>query len=374
MLRIVWRYGLAVVTVAVALLITRSLQSYTDITPLFYAAIVLTAWFGGMGPGLLAVVLAELSIDYYFVEPLYTLGLGPKSFSFLVVFGFLAVLTSWMSSRRRRAEEGLRQARDELETRVQERTKELRQANENLREREAELTHVTRVMTIGELTASIAHEVNQPLAAIVTNGNACLRWLGSDTPNLSEGRQAVQRIIKDSYRASEVIARIRTLVKKAPPRNDLVDLNEVIVEALALAQDEARRTRVSLKQQLKDDLPRVRGDRVQLQQVILNLIINGLEAIAKSKDGARELSISSGVDDENNVIVAVKDSGKGLDSANLGRVFDAFYTTKPEGMGMGLAISRTIIESHGGRLWATPNSPKGAVFQFKLSTAAENAS
>jgi len=374
MLRIVWRYGLAVVTVAVALLITRSLQSYTDITPLFYAAIVLTAWFGGMGPGLLAVVLAEFSIDYYFVEPLYTMGLGPKSFSFLLVFGFLAVLTSWMSSRRRRAEEGLRQARDELETRVQERTKELRQANENLREREAELTHVTRVMTIGELTASIAHEVNQPLAAIVTNGNACLRWLGSDTPNLSEGRQAVQRIIKDSYRASEVIARIRTLVKKAPPRNDLVDLNEVIVEALALAQDEARRTRVSLKQQLKDDLPRVRGDRVQLQQVILNLIINGLEAIAKSKDGARELSISSDVDDENSVIVTVKDSGDGLDSANLERVFDAFYTTKAEGMGMGLAISRTIIESHGGRLWATPNSPKGAVFQFKLSTAAENAS
>lgn len=373
MLRFVWRYGLAVATVAVALLITNSLKYYTDITPLFYAAIVISAWFGGMGPGLLAVVLAELSIDYYFVEPLYTLRLGPKPFSFLIVFGFLAVLTSWMSSKRRRAEEGLRQARDELETRVQERTKELRQANETLRERDAELTHVTRVMTIGELTASIAHEVNQPLAAIVTNGNACLRWLGGATPNLSEARQAVQRIIKDSYRASEVIARIRTLVKKAPPRNDLVDLNEVIVEVLALAQSEARRNRVSLRRQLKDDLPQVRGDRVQLQQVILNLIINGLEAIAKSKDSTRELHISSDADRENNVVVAVKDSGEGLDAANLERVFDAFYTTKPEGMGMGLAISRTIIESHGGRLWATPNSPKGAVFQFTLSTAAENA-
>lgn len=373
MLRIVWRYGLAVLAVGVALLVTRSLEYYTDITPLFYAAIVVSAWFGGMGPGLVAVVLAELSIDYYFVEPLYTLGVGPKPLSFLVVFGFLAVLTSWMSSRRRRAEEGLRQARDELETRVQERTKELRQANDALREREAELTHVTRVMTIGELTASIAHEVNQPLAAIVTNGNACLRWLGGATPNLSEGRQAVQRIIKDSYRASEVIARIRTLVKKAPPRNDVVDLNEVIIEVLALAQSEARRHRVSLKRQLKNDLPPVRGDRVQLQQVILNLIFNGLEAIAKSKDATRELTISSDVDEKNNVIVAVKDSGEGLDPANLERVFDAFYTTKPEGMGMGLAISRTIIESHGGRLWATPNSPKGAVFQFTLSTAAESA-
>lgn len=374
MLRIVWRYGLAVAAVAAALLITRSLEYYTDITPLFYAAIVVSAWFGGMGPGLLAVVLAELSIDWYFVEPLYTLRLGPKPLSFLIVFGVLAVLTSWMSSKRRRAEAGLRQARDELETRVQERTEELRQANETLRERDAELTHVTRVMTLGEFTASIAHEVNQPLAAIVTNGNACLRWLGGATPNLDEARQAVQRIIKDSYRASEVIARVRALVKKTPLRNDLVDLNEVIIEVLALAQREARRKRVSLTRQLKDDLPRVRGDRVQLQQVILNLIINGLEAIAKNKDETRELSVSSDVNGENEVIVAVKDSGEGLDTANLERVFDAFYTTKPEGMGMGLAISRTIIESHGGRLWATPNSPKGAVFQFTLSTAAENGS
>ena len=352
-------------------MLTRALQHYTDITPLFYAAIIVSAWFGGMGPGLLAVVLAELSIDYYFVEPLYTFRLGPKPITFLVVFGVLAVLTSWMSSKRRRAEEALRQARDELDLRVQERTKELRQANETLRERDAELAHVTRVMTVGELTASIAHEVNQPLAAIVTNGNACLRWLAGATPNLSEGRLAVERIIKDSYRASEVIARIRTLVKKTPPRKDRVDLNEVIIEVLALAQNEARRNRVSLKRELKEDLPLVRGDRVQLQQVVLNLIMNGLEAIARSKDGARELSISSAQDDKNNVVVAVRDSGEGLDAANLERVFDAFYTTKPEGMGMGLAISRTIIESHGGRLWATANSPKGAVFQFSLSTAAE---
>jgi C4-dicarboxylate-specific signal transduction histidine kinase len=378
MLRTLWRYGFAVLTVAAALVITKSLEQYTDITPLFYAAIVISAWFGGMGPGLVAVALATVALDYYFVPPLYTLRPDLKQISFLVVFGFLAVLTSWMSAKRKQSQEALRHARDELETRVQDRTAELRQANETLRERgetlqkvQTELAHVTRVMTVGELTASIAHELNQPLAAIVTNSNACLRWLGGAQPNLDEARKAVDRIIKDSYRASDVISRVRALVKKTPARNDLVDLNEVIVEVLALAQNQARRAGVVLKTELATDLPRVRGDRVQLQQVILNLVINGLEAIANNKNGERELSISSGIDDSKDMTIAVRDTGEGLDPANLDRVFDAFFTTKADGMGMGLAISRTIIESHGGRLWATPNSPRGAIFQFTLPADSE---
>ena len=373
MSRTVRRYGLAVVSVAAATLLTLALEHYTDITPLFYAAIIVTAWYGGRGPGLVAVFFATVALDYYFIPPLYTLSPNLKQVSFLIVFGFLALLTSWTSSKRKQAEEALREARDELETRVQERTEELRQANETLKERgealqevQAELAHVTRVMTLGELTASIAHEVNQPLAAIVTNGNACLRWLGGAQPNLGETRLAVQRIIKDSYRASEVISRVRTLVKKAPPRHDWVDVNEIIREVLELATNEARRNRVSLKQDLPGDLPLVLGDRVQLQQVILNLIINGMEAIAKSKPGPRELSVSSSNDATNTVAVAVRDTGEGLDSANLDRIFDAFFSTKQDGMGMGLAISRTIIEAHGGRLWATANSPHGAVFQFTL--------
>jgi len=376
------RYALAVATVGLALVITNSLERYTDITPLFYAAIVITAWFGGMGPGLLAVVLASVSIDYFFVEPLYTLDLAPKRISFLLVFGLLAILTSWMSAKRKQAEDDLREARDKLELRVQQRTAELQETNEalelelserkraedELRKSQTELAHVARVMTLGELTASIAHEINQPLAAIVTNGNAGLRWLHSERPNLAEVGSAIERIIKDSYRASAIISRIRNLVKKTAPRSESVDLDEVIREVLALAESEARRNHVTLKREVAEDLPRVLGDRVQLQQVILNLVINGLESIGKSNNGARELSVVSRRQADDSVLIAVHDSGVGLDPASAAQVFDAFFTTKADGMGMGLAISRTIIESHGGRLWAEPNSPHGAVFQFTLPT------
>jgi PAS domain S-box-containing protein len=245
---------------------------------------------------------------------------------------------------------------------------ERKRAEDSLLKTQAELAHVTRLTTLGELTASIAHEVNQPLAAIVTNSNASLRWLASEPPNLDKSRQAIGRIIKDGNRASEIISRIRGLVKNAPPRKDWVDVNEIIVEVIGLALNEADRNQIFLKSHLSSELPLVLGDRVQLQQVILNLIINGVEAMGRITEGSRELVVSSENDEANGLLVAVRDTGVGLESTNLNQLFDAFFTTKPNGMGMGLAISRSIIEAHGGRLWATANSPQGAIFQFTLPT------
>jgi PAS domain S-box-containing protein len=251
---------------------------------------------------------------------------------------------------------------------------ERKRAEEALHVAQAELAHVARVATLGEMTASIAHEVNQPLAAVVTNADACQRWLAHQPPNLVESRQSVARIIKAGNRASEVIGRIRALVKKAPPRKDWVDINEIIREVIALARTEVRRHRVSLKAQLSDGLPLVLADRVQLQQVILNLIMNGLEAMSEGVDRLRELQVRSGRSDSNNVLVSVRDSGKGLDPGSLDHLFDAFFTTKPNGMGMGLAICRSIIEAHDGLLWASPNSPRGSVFQFTLPADGEKMS
>lgn len=241
-----------------------------------------------------------------------------------------------------------------------------KRAEEALQRTRSELAHVNRVATLGELTASIAHEVNQPLSAVITNASACLRWLGAETPNLDEARHAVERIVRDGQRASEVIGRVRALVKQAPERKDWLQINDVIEEVLALARSEMQRSRVALETRLARDLPAVCADRVQLQQVILNLLINAAEAMSADGDGARELVVRSEKDPAPAVLVAVQDSGPGIEPENCERLFTAFYTTKPQGMGMGLAISRSIIEAHGGKLWAARNAPRGAIFQFTL--------
>jgi two-component system sensor kinase FixL len=500
------RYGLAVLSVAVAVLLTQLLESLMDTVPLFYAAVIISSWYGGRWAGLLSVVLATPAVDYYFLPPYHRFSPGIADIPHIAAFVLMALSVSFLSTARKRAEGSLRQAHDEMEAKVIERTADLKQTNEKLQEEiaersrmeevlreranlldlthdtvfvrdmndvitywnhgaedlygwkkeeaigqvthqltqtifpapleeineellrtgrwegelihtkrdgtqvtvasrwslqrdnrgqpaailetnnditerkrteeavrkaQVELAHVTRVSSLGELTASIAHEVNQPLAAVVTNGNACRRWLARQPPDLFEAQQAVERIIKDGNRASEVIGRIRALVKRTPPQKDRLNVNEIIFEVIALARSEAHRNRVSLKVQLTDDLPPVFADRIQLQQVILNLIMNGIEAMSDARGGPRELQINSGRRDSNGVLVAVRDSGKGLDPESLDHLFDAFFTTKPDGMGMGLAISRSIIESHGGRLWATPNAPQGAVFQFTLPADGE---
>jgi C4-dicarboxylate-specific signal transduction histidine kinase len=267
----------------------------------------------------------------------------------------------------------IKRLNEELEQRVIERTKELMRASEALRESQAELAHVNRVTTMGHLTASIAHEVNQPIAAAVTNAEAGLRWLDVQPPNLEKARQALGQIVKDGNRAGDVIGRIRTLIKKEPPRKTHLDINETVVDVIALTRSELLRHGISLQTQLATSSPHVQGDRVQLQQVILNLILNAVEAMNGTAAGQRELLISVGEAESNGVLVAVQDSGPGLDLQSVDRVFEAFYTTKSDGMGMGLAICKSIVEAHGGRMWATTNKPRGAIFQFSLPCARESA-
>jgi PAS domain S-box-containing protein len=245
-----------------------------------------------------------------------------------------------------------------------------KQAEEALRQAQADLAYVSRVTTMGELTASLAHEVNQPIAAAVTNANTCLRWLTRDHPDLEEARAAATRIVKDGTRAGEIISRTRLLFEKGTPQHGLVDVNEVIGEMTVLLRGETTRYSISVRTELAADLPQVMGDRVQLQQVLMNLIMNSIDAM-KDADGTRELAIKSQPTENDQVLVSVSDTGVGLPPQKADQVFSAFFTTKPHGTGMGLRISRSIIESHGGRLWAADNSPNGASFCFTLPTKAE---
>jgi C4-dicarboxylate-specific signal transduction histidine kinase len=240
------------------------------------------------------------------------------------------------------------------------------EARERLRQIEADLAHFNRVSMMGELAASIAHEVNQPLTGIVSNGDACLRWLAADTPNVEEVREAVRDIVRDGKRAGEVIARIRAVTKRATMPSEKVDLNEAIGEVLALIGDEAKRKGATIRTHFADDLSPVSGDRVQLQQVVLNLVMNGIEAMSSVDERARELVITTRNIDTDQVVVSVEDSGVGLDPNTLSKIFEPFYTTKPAGMGMGLSISRSIVEHHGGRLWATAHNGPGTALQFSL--------
>ena len=246
---------------------------------------------------------------------------------------------------------------------------ERQRTEEALRQAQAELAHVARLTTLGELTASIAHEINQPLGAMVNSANACVRWLAAQ--NLERAQQSAVRVVADGQRAGAIITRIHALAQKAPSHKDWLDINATIRDVLALVRSEVHRHGVLVATHLAEEVPLVRADRIQIQQVLLNVLINAIEALSGVGDGPREVVVRSEPDAAPGVLVTVRDSGPGLDPQHLDRLFDAFYTTKPHGLGLGLAISRRIIAAHGGRLWATANVPHGAVFQFTVPRGSE---
>jgi C4-dicarboxylate-specific signal transduction histidine kinase len=375
-------YGVAVLSVTVALIIARWLDVHLVTAPvsLFLCAIMFSAWFGGVRPGSFSLALSLLAFDYYFVTPLYSLAMEIKEIPRFIIFALSALFVGLLSAAQRSATESLRDARDDLSRTVQElrrtnqalRTEniERHQAQEALHQAQADLAHVSRVTMMGELTASLAHEVNQPITAAITNANTCVRWLAGDTPNIQEARDAAIRSAKDGVRAADIIGRIRLLFKKGTPVREPVDINEVIREIAILLRSEAARHSISVRSELETALPRLIGDRVQLQQVFMNLVLNGIDAM-KYVDDKRELFIKSERWENEQVLVSVRDTGSGLPTQHADQIFDAFFTTKLHGTGMGLSISRSIVESHGGRLWADGDSPSGATFHIVFPTKVE---
>jgi C4-dicarboxylate-specific signal transduction histidine kinase len=288
-------------------------------------------------------VVAIGCLDFFFIPPIFSLEVGSRM-DILPMAAFLTtslIITGLTAKIRRAAAEELRQTRTAL-------------------------ARFARVAALGELTASIAHEVNQPLAGVVSSGNACLRWLASQPPDIDRASQSVNRIIRDANRASEVVRRVRSLITNAPPQKTWLNINEAVQEITVLLRREIEDNRIVLTVRLSDDIPPIWADRIQLQQVFMNLVGNAIDALKPVTEGSRELFVSTDQDGAGGVLATVRDSGTGLDPAKLRDIFDAFYTTKSEGIGMGLAICRSIVESHHGRLWATPNHPRGAIFQLAL--------
>jgi C4-dicarboxylate-specific signal transduction histidine kinase len=378
----IWSYGVALFSLAAALIISQWPALHLKEAPvsLFLCAVILSAWFGGAGPGLLTTALSGLAFYYCFLPPLYSFHAKPAEIPRLVIFLVSVLFVGSLSAAQRSATESLRSARDDLKGTVdalqsanealQAEIYERKRAEEALSQSRADLARINRVTTMGELTASLAHEVNQPIAAAVTSANSCIRWLAGDVPNLDKARAAAMRIVKDGTRAAEIISRIRLLFQKGTPEWQLVDVNEIIGEMILLLSGETTRYSISLRTALAADLPQVRGDRVQLQQVLMNLMTNSIDAM-KGVEGTRELAIKSQREEGEQLVVSVSDTGVGLPPQQGDQIFDAFFTTKPHGTGMGLRICRSIVESHGGRLWAANNSPRGANFHFALPSKIE---
>ena len=348
---------------------------------LFFAAIVVSAWYAGRGPGWLAVALSAAAVDYFFFW-------SPNSMdwptighvSWLIAFIACAMATNMVSLRRRYMEDMLRRHRDELDARVRIRTVELQQRNEelaaevadraraeaSLRETQNELARASRALTAAELTASIAHEINQPLAASVTNGEAALNWLKRTPPDFVKARESITASVASAERASEIIGGMRLLMSGARPFHVVADVNALIDEVLLLARSELFRKNVAIRRKAQDRLPVIVGDPIQLQQLILNLVNNAIDSFDDVSDRMREIIITSDTTDRGALRIAVEDNGEGFDEADTNRIFKPFYSTKREGMGIGLSICRTIAQVHGGTINARLRRPHGAVFEIEL--------
>jgi len=327
------------VLLAAAIFLADTITNLEIAVAVFYVAIVLIAvrYLDRRGVAMVAAACMALTVVSFFLTRAGSVPAGVVNCAISLV---AIAVTAYLALRTAAAEASARQA-------------------------QAQLAHITRVTMLGELTASIAHELNQPLAAIVLNGNAAQRWLAGGNPD--EAGKAAGRIVRDAERASELIKRLRGLTRKAVGKAVWLDVNKTVAETLPLVQNEAGRNHAALRTELASDLPQIQVDPVQIQQVLLNLILNALEAM--KDESVRDVTVQTSLGKPGEVVIAVRDSGRGLGGAQLDQLFDAFYTTKPDGMGMGLAISRSIVESHGGRIWAQPAMPRGAAFFFSLPAA-----
>jgi C4-dicarboxylate-specific signal transduction histidine kinase len=369
----IWRYGFAFLAIGLTQILSKLITPHFSFPgTLYLCAVMLSVWVGGVGPGLLATVLSTLAFHYSFWHSLVP---TRKEMPSVFIVFLSNILIALMSAAQRSAKESLRHARDDLKSSVQDlqrtnealhaESRERKQTEEALRQAQADLTRASRVNSMGELTASLAHEVNQPIAAAVMNANTCLRWLSREQPDLEQARAAAARIAQDGRRASEIVNRVRLLFKKGTLQRELVDPNEIVREMTLLLHSEASQFSVFVRTKLAADIPRVMGDRVQLQQVLMNLMMNSIDAM-KDVDGTHELMIESQRSEDGQVLISVSDTGVGLPPEQADKIFNAFFTTKTHGTGMGLRISRSIVESHGGRLWAVDNPPRGARFRFTL--------
>lgn len=378
------RYGVAVGLVVAAILAVSLVEDETGRLLLFpfYAVVAASAWFG-IGPGLAALVLSALAAADFWTPARFSLAIAPEELPSFFAFVICAAMSFAWSAERRRVQQSLEatvqqrtadltRSNAALQTEMAEREaaeKEREQTERALRDAEAELARTLRLAAMAELAATVAHEINQPLAAITANAGACVRSLERQPPLLDNAREAASCIVADGLRAGEVIARIRALFSKESPQQQLVNVNDTIRHVLELSRGAIERERVAVLTELTPAEPLTLADPVQLQQVMINLVSNAIEAMIGTSGRPRRMTVRSATDSEENVVVTVEDTGAGFGPGHVTHVFDAFYTTKADGIGVGLAISRSIIEAHGGSMWAEPGARYGARIGFHLPLA-----